>query len=110
MGFLHVASVFSADEMREANREIDRLAARARPGDDESWWVSAEDGARVLCRLVYATLRSPVLAALESDPALINTDPYGKGWIFILEPDAADTGAELMDSAAYQEFLAHAAH
>lgn len=68
MGFLHVASVFSADEMREANREIDRLAARARPGDDESWWVSAEDGARALCRLVYATLRSPVLAALEGDP------------------------------------------
>lgn len=68
MGYLHLRSVFSADEMRTANREIDRLAAQARPGDDESWWVTTEDGADALCRLVYATLRSPVLAALESDP------------------------------------------
>ncbi|OBK56068.1 hypothetical protein A5656_20095 [Mycobacterium gordonae] len=68
MGYLHVRSVFTAEEMRAANREIDRLAARARPGDDESWWVTTDDGAQALCRLVYATLRSPVLAALESDP------------------------------------------
>jgi Phytanoyl-CoA dioxygenase (PhyH) len=68
MGYLHVKGVFTAAEMRAANREIDRLAARARPGDDESWWVTAEDGNSVLCRLVYTTLRSPVLAALEDDP------------------------------------------
>lgn len=68
MGYLHLRSVFSADEMQAANSEIDRLAARAHPGDDESWWVTTQDGASALCRLVYATLRSPVLAALENDP------------------------------------------
>ncbi|BBZ69654.1 hypothetical protein MPRS_07470 [Mycobacterium paraseoulense] len=68
MGYLHVKGVFDADEMRAANREVDRLAAQARPGDDRSWWATAEDGASVLCRLVYATLRSPALAALENDP------------------------------------------
>ncbi len=68
MGYLHVKGVFDAEEMRAANCEIDRLAAQARPGDDQSWWVTAEDGTSVLCRLVYATLRSPVLAALENDP------------------------------------------
>ncbi len=68
MGYLHVKGVFDADEMRAANREIDRLAAQARPGDDRSWWVTAEDGGSMLCRLVYATLRSPALAALENDP------------------------------------------
>jgi hypothetical protein len=68
MGYLHVKAVFGADEMGSANREIDRLAAEARPGDDGSWWVTAEDGTSALCRLVYATLRSPVLAALEGDP------------------------------------------
>lgn len=68
MGFLHLRGVFTADEMAAANAEIDRLATRARPGDDQSWWVTAEDGEQVLCRLVYATLRSSVLAALESDP------------------------------------------
>ncbi|MGO9927998.1 MAG: phytanoyl-CoA dioxygenase family protein [Mycobacterium sp.] len=68
MGYLHVKEVFGTDEMRDANREIDRLAAEARPGDDRSWWVTTDDGTRVLCRLVYATLRSPLLAALENDP------------------------------------------
>lgn len=67
MGYLHVKAVFSADEMHAADREIDRLAALARPGDDQSWWVTAEDGTRNLCRLVYTTLRSAVLAALEND-------------------------------------------
>ncbi|MGB8651174.1 MAG: phytanoyl-CoA dioxygenase family protein [Mycobacteriales bacterium] len=68
MGFLHVRGVFSEAEMAAANADIERLAALARPGDDQSWWVTGEDGEQVLCRLVYATLRSEVLAALESDP------------------------------------------
>lgn len=68
MGYLHIRGVFSPAEMEEANREIDRLAALARPGDDESWWVTTEDGSSALCRLVYASLRSPLLASLESDP------------------------------------------
>lgn len=68
MGYLHVKGVFAAEEMRAVDRETDRLAAEAAPGDDRSWWVTAEDGSKELCRLVYASLRSPVLAALEADP------------------------------------------
>ena len=67
MGYLHVRSVFSAAEMSAANAEIDRLAALARPGDDQSWWVTDEAGDSALCRLVYTSLRSSVLAALEGD-------------------------------------------
>jgi hypothetical protein len=70
MGYLHVRGVFSAPEMATANAEIDRLAELARPGDEQSWWVTGEDGEQVLCRLVYATLRSPVLKALEDDPRI----------------------------------------
>jgi len=67
MGYLHLRAVFTADEMAAANAEVDRLAELARPGDDQSWWVTDEAGAEVLCRLVYATLRSEVLASLEQD-------------------------------------------
>ncbi len=70
MGFLHVRGVFTEAEMAAANADVDRLAGLARKGDDESWWVTGEDDQDVLCRLVYATLRSPVLAALESDPRI----------------------------------------
>ena len=67
VGYLHVRGVFDAEEMDAANREIDRLAALARPGDDQSWWVTRQDGTSALCRLVYTTLRSPLHAALEND-------------------------------------------
>jgi hypothetical protein len=69
-GFLHLRGVFSADEVAAANAEVDRLAALARPGDDESWWVTDAEGQEQLCRLVYASQRSDVLAELEADPRL----------------------------------------
>jgi hypothetical protein len=69
-GFLHVRGVFDADEMAAANAEVDRLAALAEPGDDRSWWATDADGAEQLCRLVYATQQSEVLAALEQDERL----------------------------------------
>ncbi|HUR51203.1 MAG TPA: phytanoyl-CoA dioxygenase family protein [Mycobacteriales bacterium] len=68
MGYLHVRRLFSAEEVAAANAEVDRLAALATPGDDTSWWVSDEQDQQALCRLVYATQRSAVLAAMEDDP------------------------------------------
>ena len=43
--------------------------------------------------------------ALESDPGLVNTAPYGAGWL--VEVSLADPGqlANLMDAAAYAAFL-----
>ena len=69
MGYLLVKGVFSAEEMAAADAEVDRLAALAAPGDDQSWFVDTEDGQQV-CRLVYATLRSEVLRRLEQDPRI----------------------------------------
>jgi glycine cleavage system H protein len=46
--------------------------------------------------------------ALEASPELINTDPYGEGWIVeIALGDAGDLDA-LMDAKAYQEHTAQA--
>lgn len=70
MGYLHVRGVFSADEMREVDFEVDRLAALARPGDDQSWWVADADGNDVLCRLLYTSMRSEVMARLDDDPRI----------------------------------------
>ncbi|KQT94702.1 hypothetical protein ASG49_07715 [Marmoricola sp. Leaf446] len=56
---------------------------------------------------VYAPLGGEVVArneALDATPELVNTDPYGEGWLFEIRAD--DTGAaDLMDAAAYQETL-----
>lgn len=38
---------------------------------------------------------------LESQPELVNTDPYGDGWMVKMTVDNADDVQKLMDAAAY---------
>jgi glycine cleavage system H protein len=57
---------------------------------------------------VYAPVDGAVVAvneSLDATPELVNSDPYGGGWLYELVP--ADTGAvdALLDAAAYQESL-----
>lgn len=47
-----------------------------------------------------------VNTALEDTPELLNSDPYGEGWVCVIEV-AADAGTEgLLDAAAYGELIA----
>ena len=46
-----------------------------------------------------------VNAALEDDPALVNSDPYGEGWIIEIRPENADDLANLLDAEAYKAEL-----
>ncbi len=69
-GYLHVRGVFTPERMDAANAEVDRLAAACAPGDDRSWWAVDDAGDERLCRIIYATERSEILAELEADPAL----------------------------------------
>jgi len=53
---------------------------------------------------IYAPVGGEVVEvnpAVEADPSLVNTDPYGKGWIFKLKIKNADDLDSLMDAAAY---------
>lgn len=57
---------------------------------------------------VYAPLAGTVTGrneALDANPELVNTDPYGEGWMVEVRPgeglDAALTNPALMDAAAY---------
>jgi glycine cleavage system H protein len=40
------------------------------------------------------------------DPTLINSDPYGAGWVIKIELSNEDEVAELMDAAAYEAMVA----
>ncbi len=57
---------------------------------------------------IYAPAKGTVVEAnqaLESNPALINTDPYGEGWIFVLKMDDPEQLQGLKDAAAYKAAL-----
>jgi glycine cleavage system H protein len=54
---------------------------------------------------IYAPVKGTVVdanKALEGNPALINTDPFGEGWIFSMKIDNADELKNLKDPAAYR--------
>jgi glycine cleavage system H protein len=57
---------------------------------------------------VYAPLAGAVLAvnpALTTEPELVNTDPYGAGWLVRLQPAAAGSPTALLDAAGYTALL-----
>jgi glycine cleavage system H protein len=57
---------------------------------------------------IYAPVKGTVVEvnkALEGNPALINTDPFGEGWIFVLKMDNADDLKQLKDAAAYRKAI-----
>lgn len=39
---------------------------------------------------------------VEQNPELINSDPYGRGWLVVIEPSDS-ASAELMDAEAYRQ-------
>jgi len=43
--------------------------------------------------------------ALDADPAVINKDPYGAGWMIRLRADHPDDVATLLDAAAYRAHI-----
>ncbi|MCW2621741.1 MAG: hypothetical protein JWL64_1343, partial [Frankiales bacterium] len=60
---------------------------------------------------VYAPVSGTVVAvndALDGQPELVNTDPYGAGWLLEIEPSGgaeALKADELLDAAAYEALL-----
>lgn len=57
---------------------------------------------------LYAPLAGEVTAvndALDSTPELVNTDPYGEGWMYELRVEDASAVDGLLDQAAYQAQL-----
>jgi glycine cleavage system H protein len=55
---------------------------------------------------IYAPVKGTVVEinkALEADPALINREPYGQGWIFVLKLDNTDELKQLKDAEAYKK-------
>lgn len=57
---------------------------------------------------IYAPLTGTVATrneALDSTPELINSDPYGEGWLFELVPTEPDDVHGLLDAAAYQQSI-----
>jgi glycine cleavage system H protein len=59
---------------------------------------------------IYAPVSGEIVAvndALTSDPALINTAPFDRGWIFKIKPSQPEELSTLKDAAAYRAQTGH---
>ncbi|WP_455114447.1 glycine cleavage system protein GcvH [Rothia mucilaginosa] len=57
---------------------------------------------------LFAPIAGEIVAVnegLEDDPALVNSNPYGEGWIIEIRPENADDLANLLDAEAYKAEL-----
>lgn len=57
---------------------------------------------------LYAPVSGTIVernVALESSPELVNTDPYGDGWLVVIEAEDSDATASLLSAAAYGQLL-----
>lgn len=57
---------------------------------------------------IYAPVAGKVVDAnpeLADNPELVNSDPYGAGWLFKMEPDEVDDVENLMDPDSYMAFI-----
>ncbi len=58
---------------------------------------------------IYAPVSGTVVeanGALEDDPTLVNTAPFGDGWLFKLRVSDASELESMMDAAAYTKSIA----
>ncbi|QIT54011.1 glycine cleavage system protein GcvH [Aquisalimonas sp. 2447] len=58
---------------------------------------------------IYAPVAGTIIDAnseLQDSPELVNSDPYGEGWIMRIRIDDPDVLEELMDADAYEHLLA----
>ncbi|UAA37738.1 glycine cleavage system protein GcvH [Paraneptunicella aestuarii] len=57
---------------------------------------------------VYAPISGEVVAInedLEDSPELVNTDPYGDGWMFRIKADDASEVEALLDAEGYEQSI-----
>jgi len=57
---------------------------------------------------IYAPVAGTIVevnADLADAPQRVNDDPYGEGWLCVLEPDDGAEVASLLDAAAYKALI-----
>jgi hypothetical protein len=69
-GYLHIAGVYSEQEMAEVSTDMDTAAPRYSPGDGRSWWAKLSDGSDALVRMQSFDTESQSVAGLVSDGRL----------------------------------------
>jgi glycine cleavage system H protein len=84
--------------------ELPKIGAIVKAGDQTAVVESVKAASDI-----YAPVSGEIVAVntkLPDNPGLINTDPYGEGWIFKIKASDAGELNSLMEAAAYTRHIA----
>lgn len=84
--------------------ELPKIGAVIKAGDQVAVVESVKAASDI-----YSPVSGEVIAVndeLTEDPSLINTDPYGEGWIFEIKPTEPAELNVLLDAPAYRQHIA----
>ncbi len=110
----NLATIGVSDYAQDALSDVVFFEAVVSAGDT----ISANEQIATLESVkAAADVNSPVAGkisaindALAASPELVNTDPYGKGWMVKIEIDNPAELDNLMDAAAYDAYCAGRSH
>ena len=57
---------------------------------------------------LYAPISGKIVSIndqIENNPEIINSDPYGEGWLIKISPLDIDEKEKLIDHKSYEEFI-----
>ncbi len=83
--------------------ELPKVGSQVKAGDQVAVVESVKAASDI-----YAPVAGEIVevnTTLPDNPALLNTDPYGAGWIFKLKIADSASLDSLLDAAAYQQHI-----
>ncbi|GGO68227.1 glycine cleavage system protein GcvH [Bowmanella pacifica] len=83
--------------------ELPEVGSKVSAGDDVAVAESVKAASDV-----YAPISGEILAVneeLEDSPELVNSDPYGDGWMYRIKADDESELAELLDAEGYENSI-----
>ena len=83
--------------------ELPEAGAKFAEGDQAATVESVKAASEI-----YAPVAGQVVevnGALNDDPSLVNSDPFGNGWFFKIKIADAGAVAKLMDENAYKKYV-----
>ena len=102
-GFLHLAGLFTDDEMDAVSAELDRAIATAERDDGASWWARTESGEWYPSRILGFNQKSPSLRQLLHSDRFRALGTFTADDFVQRDPDVGDSAEGLLKKVGVVE-------
>jgi glycine cleavage system H protein len=98
-------SQFAADELTDITYvELPEVGSEVTAGEDFGEIESVKATSGLFCAVSGKVIE--INERLADEPELVNTDPFGDGWMIKIECSDLSPLEKLMDAAAYEKMIA----